>query len=217
MKSRDAQISAVGKLVQAADQTEKLWLDLIPTESMPVAGKLRIAPLILLADQCAVGGAVWLQQRLFGFPLVGRLSQHSCYPDKLKEARKHAEPIKKIMKTNFSRFQDSASKSGRVNAKALRGEALTQCEKGWLARPFPLCRDRRPCTLHNPELNVSFRFGVEESDNLRACDDLRRARTNLACAVETPIKLARWGHLEELPNQANGKERERERERPRFL
>ena len=55
---------------------------------------------------------------------------------------------------------------------------------------------------------MAFRFGVEQSDKLRACDDLRHARTNLACVVETPIKLVCWDHLVEIANLVNDGKRD---------
>ena len=62
--------------------------------------------------------------------------------------------------------------------------------------------------MRNEKLSIAFRFGVEQSDKLRACDDLCHARTNLACVVETPIKLVSWDHLAELSNLANTSDRD---------
>ena len=178
-----------------------------PPETAPVAGRLKFAPPILLADQCGLGGSVWFQQFIFGFPLVGRLSQKYCYPAKLKGSLEKAEPLHKIPNACASRFADRANKSGHKNAQVLWGEALSQCEKRWLNRPFPLCSSGKPCALQNKELNIAFRFGVEQSDKPRASDDLRRARANLACVVETPIKLVSWDHLAERPNLVNAQDR----------
>ena len=63
---------------------------------------------------------------------------------------------------------------------------------------LPLTSLSDPFTLRNKQLNVAFRFGVEQADKLRACDDLRYSRVNLACVVTTPIKLASWDHLAEM-------------------
>ena len=38
------QLSAVTELVQASQQTEQLWIGLIPSESKPSAGKVRLSP-----------------------------------------------------------------------------------------------------------------------------------------------------------------------------
>ena len=57
-------------------------------------------------------------------------------------------------------------------------------------------------------MGIAFRFGVAQGSKLRACDDLRYARTNLACVVETPIKLVNWDHVAELPNALNANGRD---------
>ena len=76
--------------------------------------------------------------------------------------------------------------------------------KGWLTPPFPLTLDSSPFILRGESLNVAFRFGVEQADKLRACDDLRHSLANLACVVSTPIKLASWGHVAEMCNRVGG-------------
>ena len=196
----DEQLSAVDKLILDSEETEAAWNSLIPSEIIPSTGKVKLAALMSLSLQCGAGGSVWLQQFLFGFPLVGRLAQPRCYPTKQSEARKKPEPIPKLFNSNKARFTDRASKSGFKNASTLWSEAMEQCEKGWLTQPFPLCTSKAPFTLRNPELNIAFRFGVEQGEKLRACDDLRHSRTNLSCVVETPIKLVSWDHLAELTN-----------------
>ena len=75
---------------------------------------------------------------------------------------------------------------------------MEQQAKGWLTAPFPLTTRSEPFRLKDPKLNIAFRFGVDQADKLRACDDLRHSMTNLACVVETPIKLASWDHLAEM-------------------
>ena len=199
----DMQLLSMGDIIAPAMEVEQRWRSLIPPETAAAIGKIRIARLILLADQCGIGGASRPQQFIFGPPLVGMLSRRRCFPTNLKEGRKKAEPIRKIMKTSASRFADRANKAGHENAKALRGEDLAQREKGWANRPFRLSLDRHPFVLNSPELNIAFRFGVEQIDKLRACDDLRHARTNLASVVQTPIKRARWGHVADLTNLVN--------------
>ena len=73
-----------------------------------------------------------------------------------------------------------------------------------MRHPIKLSTSDKPVALTNNKLNVSFTFGVEKSDRLRGCDDLRRSMTNLACAVETPIKLVRWGHVDAIAHAVNG-------------
>ena len=86
---------------------------------------------------------------------------------------------------------------------------VNNAKREWPKHPFRLSPDQQPFTLLNSELNIAFRFGVERSGKLRACDDLRHAKANMACIVETPIKIARWDHLSELSNRVNDRARDR--------
>ena len=74
--------------------------------------------------------------------------------------------------------------------------------------PFHLAEKETPFKLSHPHLNIAFRFGVEQGSKLRACDDLRYARTNLASIVETPIKLVNWDHVVGLSNILNASDRD---------
>ena len=56
-------------------------------------------------------------------------------------------------------------------------------------------------------MNIAFRLVVEQGANLRAFDDLRRARTTLAFIVETPSELVICLHLAELSNLADKSDR----------
>ena len=67
--------------------------------------------------------------------------------------------------------------------------------QGRLSGPIPLNADGRPTTRRPNSYNVAFRCGVEQAEKLRACDDLRRRLTNLACHVTTPIQPVSWGHI----------------------
>ena len=199
----DAQLRRLDGLLLGSQWISEAWIKLIPDYTAPAAGALQLPAIMALAAQCGLGGTVWLQQFLFGFPLVGRLSQPRRYQTKLKENLKRDGPISKALKKTASCFADRAKNYGRKNAKALWNEALEQCEKGWMGRPFPLCAKQGSCAHSNPKLNIAFRLGVDQGEKLRACGDLRYSRTNLSCVVETPIKLVRWGRLSELSNVVN--------------
>ena len=66
------------------------------------------------------------------------------------------------------------------------------------ASPFLLGESGRPKDIHSDGFNIAFRFGAEQADKLRACDDLRRSLTNSACRVHTTVKLVSWGHVSQL-------------------
>ena len=199
----NTQLNKLDNLIASCIDTQNSWNNLIPTELIPAAGNLRSVALTLLAREQGLGCASWLQQFLYGFPLIGRLSQLNCFPRRERDYNKRAEKLSKILKSTSTRFTDRARKSGNKNAEELWNEAMEQVNKGWLNLPTPLSTEQKPFVLHNPELNIAFRFGVEQSDKLRACDDLRHSRTNLACVVETPIKLVSWDHLVEVTNLTN--------------
>ena len=80
---------------------------------------------------------------------------------------------------------------------------MTQHTQGWLEAPIPLNSEGRPTTWRPQRFNIAFRFGVEQAEKLRACDDLRRSLTNLACHVTTPIQLVSRGHISQLSHLLN--------------
>ena len=203
----DTQLSRLGGLIEASSVAQSEWLNFTPSQTAPAAGKLQLPALMALSAQCGLGGSIWLQQFLYGSPSIGRLAQPRCYPSKPNEVRKREDPIPKALKSSANRFSDMARKSGFKNAKAFWAEALDQCDKGWMSRPFPLCSERARARFPIRSLKLLFRFGVEQSNKLRACDDLRFPRTDLSCVVETPIKIFILGHLAELAHVVNDESR----------
>ena len=72
-------------------------------------------------------------------------------------------------------------------------------EEEWLASGrTPVSPDRESFVLNDPKLNVDFRFGAEQADNLRAYEDILYSMRNLACRVVASIRLAAWAHLAEI-------------------
>ena len=197
---RNALLTALDGLIAEASDAELSRRALIPPEISPAAGRGQLVILTHLALHCGLGPLLGMSQFLFGFKLVGGLSKSSCYPDKPKDVNKTPENMERIYRTASKRFTERATKSGYENAQSLRGEAIRQTEKGRRIPPLPLSNEENPFVPKRSQMNVAFRFGVDQSDNLRARDDLRHARTNLAFVVETPINLVRWGHLDELSN-----------------
>ena len=82
--------------------------------------------------------------------------------------------------------------------KRLWAESLEQHQKGWLTAPSPITSSDKPFILLGEKMDVASRFGAEQADKLRDCDDLRYSMTNLACVGHTPIKLASWDHIAEM-------------------
>ena len=180
---------------------------IIPAEIPPASGKLKLAPLMSLLYQHDLGGSIWLQQFIFGFKLTGSFSQKHTFPQSDKLVGLRPLCLASIAQSNRSLFREMAQKSGYKNARPLWGESLAQSAQGWLTKPSPLSSSNEPFILRGPKLYIAFRFGVEQSDKLRACDDLRYSMVNLACKVETPIKLASWGHVAEMRRSVQSIER----------
>ena len=67
-----------------------------------------------------------------------------------------------------------------------------------MSSPFLLGESGRPKDLRPNGFAIAFRFGVEQADKLRACDDPKHSLTNSACRVHTPVKLVSWGHVSHL-------------------
>ena len=113
-----------------------------------------------------------MKQFIFGFPLVGELSQCGVYPPPRKDI---SPPIGRaeLLQGTEELFSSRACKSGFKNGQALWDEALTQHQEGWLTAPFKLSSEGSPFTLSSPGLNIAFRFGVAQEGKLRACGDLR--------------------------------------------
>ena len=73
---------------------------------------------------------------------------------------------------------ERAAKSGWENAESLWKEATGQKSKGWMPDPIPLTASGRPIDQPTGGYNIVFRFGVEQAEKLRACDDLKHGLTN---------------------------------------
>lgn len=85
---------------------------------------------------------------------------------------------------------------------------MGQQTMGLLTTSFPLATADAPFTLADSSLNVSFGFGAEQAEELRARDDLRRVLKNLACATHTRAKLVSRGRLAEISRFVNAGRRD---------
>ena len=83
-----------------------------------------LSALTSLALQFELGGSVGVKQFLFGFGLIGKLSQRFNYHRGIKEDSAKPSPSSKIFRPGASRFADRPIKSGRQNAHLLPGEAF---------------------------------------------------------------------------------------------
>ena len=192
----DSQLASLENLVKSAASSQAKWNGFIDPAIRPAAGKIHILALRQLAEFCGLGASKWMGQFAAGFPITGDLSRDRAFPR--KNPKEPLPPKKQLFATAEARFRERAPKSGWENAADLWTEAMGQHAKGWLASPVILAESGRPADLPSGGYNIAFRFGVEQAEKLRACDDLKHGLTNQACRVHTPIKLVSWVHLSHL-------------------
>ena len=190
------QLMTVRQVVDDAKMTQRQWEDLIPNKEHRKPPSLRTVALLHLMKNFDLGGGRWVRQFVFGFPIIWELEQTGVYPR--DDSKKQPGPIDGIWKDNLKRFQTRARASGVLNAQLLWDEAMTQVDKGWLASPLPIDPKGNVATYDKGEVVVAFRFGVDQLDKIRPCDDLKYSTTNQYCTVWTPIKLPTWDHIGQM-------------------
>ena len=53
-------------------------------------------------------------------------------------------------------------------------------------------------TFVGEKVDISFRFGADQADKMRACDDLRSSHVNLRCTVWAPAELPTWDRISQM-------------------
>ena len=139
---------------------------------------------------------VGLNSSFFGFPIVGEVEQTGVYPR--DDSKRPPPEVSEIWNGNSQRFQTRSLHSGAINAQMLWDEAMTQVNKGWLDNPVPLGPCGKTPLPDMPAAAIAFRFGVDQLDKIRSCDDIKYSTTNEYCAVWTPIKLPTWDHIGQM-------------------
>ena len=190
------QLQRVKLVVEQASDLQNEWYSKVDQRIHTATGKVNFIAMMSLMDQFGMGGKNWLQQFVWGFPIVGDLSQSGVFPTD-PNAVPAPDPSGLWAETT-DRFKTRAKNSGWCNADHLWEEALEQTEKGWLSAPLPIDPEGRCPDAALGPINISFRFAVDQMDKLRACDDLKYGTTNLYCSVWTPIKLPTWDHIAQL-------------------
>ena len=188
-------MASLGKLVKSASPDQTKWSGYIDPSIRPAAGVINTLTIWRLAAFCRLGTSKWKGQFAAGFSITGDLSQAKVPPARTR--RSGCFP-RKGYSSRLKRIRERAPKSGLENANDLWKEAMCQHSKGWLAAPVELKASGRPADLPTGGYNIAFRFGVEQAEKLRACDDLKHGLTNQACRVHTPIRLVSWDHLSQL-------------------
>ena len=191
---RNKQLARLDTMITQAATTQKEWQQQTPDSIKCVTGELKTVTIAQLLDYYNMGGQQWIQQFIYGFPLIGTLSQKGAFPEG-KESGTEPMQQQHIWARSQARFLERSKLSGYKNSQRLWDEALVQVAAGWLGEPIPI-----PCSGILPDIrpegiNIAFRFGVEQGNKLRACDDLKHNWANLACSVWTPITLPTWDHV----------------------
>ena len=175
------------------------WLEARPQVLKPLKG-VNTLLLAFLMDRYGLKGQKWVKQLIFGFPIVGSLSQKGVYPIDEKEHKVLLTP-NELTSSAFARFRERATAANPPRFEELWSEALEQVQKGWLTKPIHIPENEGELLWKSKDFNLAFRFSVQQGEKNRACDDLRHSRTNDACMVLTPIRLISWDHVSEMTNQ----------------
>ena len=193
---RNRQLSILEDLAIACEAETSRWYSFTPPFLAPATMTFHVALCAHLSDFLGINAIDWLMQFAVGFPLTGTLSQRFTFPLDTSTALPpvHAESL---FATKTTRFVSRARRSSAKNAAALWNEAMSQVQEGWLTPPEIL--DTAGNFANDPltPCNVAFRFGVQQEDKLRGCDDLKDSLTNTACRVASPITLCGWDHIAE--------------------
>ena len=191
---RSTQLAWVRKIAAECQHTTDELYRSTPSSIAPATGKVHIALLSHLMGFTQMKGRKWVTQFVTGFPMTGCLSQSGVFPLDPETPTTFTDPTT-LFATSAERFATRSKRSVSRHTAALWEEAMAQVRDGWLSEPQPLNADGRFAARPEEECNIAFRFGVEQADKLRGCDDLRDSLTNTACTIRTPITLPGWDHI----------------------
>ena len=99
---------------------------------------------------------------------------------------------------NRKRFITRALASGVLNANDLWQEAMAQVHKGLISELRPL--DEVGSVVGGPPGSavIAPPRGVDQSGEIRACDDVKYSTSNDYFAAKTAIEIPTWGHLGQM-------------------
>ena len=197
---RSTQYEAI-QLVRDAAPTQAVWGNLTRQALMPATEKFQADACHQLLSHFDVGGDRWIGQFAHGFPTSGILIQEGVFPSSDKPIPPPIH-LKQIWQSPTKMFKERARSSGFKNAQPLWGEALTQVSKGWLEGPREVSHNGAVACFDRTKFNFAFRFGGEQMNKLRECDDIRRNLVNLCTSVITPITHPNWDHIAQLIKDA---------------
>ena len=173
------------------------WYSLRPREMEGAPSDLKIGLVAQLCNFIGIGAGNWLLQYVFGFPIVGEISQSRTFPKTDKPDNPCPISPEESLKGAGERFKARSKRSPKL-APTLWKEMMDQVDKGWLQEPKLLNEKGRFVDSPDKPLNNAFRFAVVQGEKVRAVDDLRASLTNKACSAVTPITLPSWEHIAQI-------------------
>ena len=184
------QLSRLKNFVRERSVASAHWYSFAPKQLGKFHRRFPLDVWAALMRYFKLGNTDWLAQFVFGFPIVGDLSQRFAFPVS-DSTLKSPLSQKEVFSSASTRF---AARSHRPppNDGVLWKEAMEQVEAGWLEPPRKLSAVGRFVDEPDLPINPAFRFAVEQSSKVRACDDLKDSLTNRLCCISTPITLPDW-------------------------
>ena len=184
----------IHKLGDELKPTSELWYRKVPNNIARATGRVHIALLSSLMQSFGMKGKNWVSQFIFGFPIVGFLSQNKVFeesgarPEDLKD-------INDIFNQSSRRFQERSRISAKIESSAIWNEIIEQRDQGWVTGPFEFNDNGRLADDPGTPVNVAFRFPVVQPGKVRAVDDCRHSTLNEYTIINTPISLPSWDHV----------------------
>lgn len=143
-----------------------------------------------------IGGSAWVGQVAYGFPTAGAWSRKYLLPRVGNLGVRL--PAREIPDSSTARFRERGAESGGKHGPLIRREATGKAMDGCLLPPNPLSDEGKPLEWRSKRYNISVRFGVLQSDKLRACGDLKRPMTRSARTAPTPTQLVSWYNVDQI-------------------
>ena len=132
---------------------------------------------------------------VYGFPILGALSQGYVYPFSSKFLPRHRDP-KELFPTVESRPRQRPRTTPKHD-EAMWAESSEQVNKGRLRGPLVFNDSGKLIDNPNLSINLTFRFPVSQIDKARDIEDLKRGLVNEFFVIDSPIVLPSRDHAVE--------------------
>ena len=106
-----------------------------------------------------------------------------------------------MWKSSSKGFRERAALSGFKNDAALWKESMSQAQSGWMSGQIPIDNSGFVACFPLEVTSFAFRFGVEQNEKLRACDDLKQDMVNLRTSVFAAITIPTWDRNSQMSKQ----------------